>query len=179
MVRRDWALIAIAFFLAAFGIGAAVLAWQNEQAAEEWRAAHQLAGGERDDALDANEELSDANERLSRTVERLQKRLDGSEEDVKALEARMGQVASEKAQVEDTAQLLVDIAITYDDLASSFQSCVAEQDTFASMALRFDDYFYAGSIHLVEDQLRRVNTACSSAQAQLVNLRQYVDALAG
>lgn len=179
MVRRDWVLITVAALLALFGIGAATLAWQNGQAADEWRAAHQLAGDERDDALDANEELSGANQRLNRTVERLQERLNSSEEDVKALEARMGQVASEKAQVEDTAQLLVDIAITYDDLASGFQTCVAEQETFASMAFRFDDYFYAGRVHLVEDQLRRVNTACSSARAQLLNLRQYVDALAG
>lgn len=111
----------LALVLAAAG---GAVAWQQRDVAQQWRDRATTREGERDDAVARVEALQ-------RQLDEVAAALSASEGDVAALEARLRELAGEKAQAEDTAttvqvqrDAVVDLTQKVASSVTSLDECV-------------------------------------------------------
>jgi chromosome segregation ATPase len=165
-------------------LGAA--AWVNHGNVGRWQDTADQAAAERDAAQNLADELSDEVGVLEGHLDEVKEALAVSEGDVADLEGRLGDVANEKALVEDereaisaAADRIAEVAVAYDDLADLFSECVSAQQEFSNMMVNYEAYWYSGQAYVVEDHARYTGQVCGSAQSFLVEIRRYVNALVG
>jgi septal ring factor EnvC (AmiA/AmiB activator) len=165
--------IVVALVVGALGY----VAYVNYASAQQWQERAELA------RIDV-QRLTQERDQLEADVSTVKSALKSSEKDVAQLERRMSQIADEKAQVEDErehtaayAERLGEVAVAYDQVATQFQICRAENDRFYSMMLDFEYYYDTDQLYLVDDQAQIAGAECGAAEGHLNELRNYVDAL--
>jgi len=155
--------IVLSALLAAAGAGSAI-GWQQRQVAAGWQARAQVLEQQRDEAIGRAEALSDQLGELSNLVQ-----LSG--EDLATLEARLAELAGEKAQAEDRATLtreeLRTLAARVEAAVRQLNSCA--DDLFALQSDTIDAYNSVArgtpvDVDPLNVRLTEMNVRCTAAR---------------
>lgn len=109
----------------------AAVAWDQRQAAEQWRERAQVLEQQRDEALLVADELDAELAAAGGIVDDVASRLEASERDVSDLEGRLRALADERARAEDALLLgeverdvLVELSVRIADAVDTLDLCV-------------------------------------------------------
>jgi hypothetical protein len=180
--RRRWPWAVAVVLLLAATAGAAGTAWQQREVAATWRERAVGLEAQRDQALDEGRILEERLATLGAAIET-------SEADVEGLEARLRELADEKAQAEDAVvtgeverEALREVSARIGGAVEALDACVTQLfDLQAASVAAFNRAAAGETVDVVplNDRASRTTDFCNEARAAAANAGAAADQLLG